>query len=208
MRMRIFVVPALAAALAPAGRAAAVTSPNLLVNPGAEAAAGSADGGPVAVPGRTVKGPFTAVKWGAACPGGCPTASAYPKGGANLFAGGRDNASSLASQDVGVAKYASAIDRGGRQVWIGAALGGWADQHDAATVQAIFFGKDGKSLGSAKIGGDTYAARKGATAFVTLGRKVSVPAGTRTIRVAMIAKRTSGAYNDAYFDDLVLKFVS
>ena len=205
-RPAITVLGTLACALALAGSTGAATSPNLLANPGAEAGAGSSDGGVVKIPGWTVTGTFTAVRWDASCPGGCPTKSDYPRGGTNMFAGG-NSASSRALQEVSVARFAAAIDRGAQRITLGAALGGWEGQHDAATVQASFLDRAGKPLGSASVGGDTYGARKGATAFVTLSRTAVLPKGTRAIRVTLLARRTDGQYDDAYFDDLVLRLI-
>lgn len=204
LQSMVTVLGAVVGALALAGGVGAAKSPNLLVNPGAEAGAGSASGAIVKIPGWTTAGTFTAVRWDASCPGGCPTKSAYPPGGAIMFAGG-NSATSRALQVVSVARFAGAIDRGTQRITLGAALGGWEGQHDAATVQAAFLDKAAKVLGSARIGGNTYAARKGATAFVTLSRTAVLPEGTRAIHVSMLAKRTDGQYADAYFDNLVLR---
>lgn len=54
-----------------------------------------------------------------------------------MFAGG-NSASSRGLHVVIVAKFGGAIDRGTQRITLGAALGGWEGQHDAATVQAAF----------------------------------------------------------------------
>ena len=80
---------ALALTAAPAG--ATVPAGNLVVNPGAEAAA------PPDLPGWTVTAPFESVDYGNS--GGFPASA--PDGGLNFFAGG-DAAESSATQVIDV----------------------------------------------------------------------------------------------------------
>ena len=40
---------------------------------------------------------------------------------------------------------------------------------------------------------------------MTLSRTAVLPKGTRAIRVTLLARRTDGQYDDAYFDNLVLQ---
>jgi hypothetical protein len=41
--------------------------------------------------------------------------------------------------------------------------------------------------------------------FTHVAGKREVPANTRKLRVILIAKRVQGSYNDAYFDNVVVK---
>lgn len=185
---------------------ASVRSANLLRNGGAEAGIGVADdtGVVATVPGWAKTGAFTVVKYGAS--GGFPdaTVSKAVKGGKNFFAGGPANPNSGMTQDVSVARFATAIDKGRRTVTLSGALGGFSGQRDALTVVATFRNASGATLGSIRIGPVTPAARKGATTLLARTATAKVPARTRVIHVDVQAVRTDGAYNDGYADNLSL----
>jgi hypothetical protein len=194
---------AIALALAaPAG--ATVPGGNLLVNPGAEASAGSPDGSTiVAPPGWTVESNFTVVQYGAP---DFPTAadSANLGGGANFFAGGPTNPASAATQSVNVAGAAPEIDAGKVQANLGAQLGGFASQTDRATVTATFLSAAGGALGTFALAPVTATERNFVTALIPRSASAVVPAGTRSISVRIDAIRDAGAYNDGYIDNVQL----
>src|SRR4051794_14101514 len=91
---------------------AAVPGGNLVVNPGAEAAAGAADSSTqLPLPGWTVESTFTAVKYGSS--GFLPREDGSRLDGAvNFFAGGPGGEVSAASQTIDVSAAASDIDAG------------------------------------------------------------------------------------------------
>jgi hypothetical protein len=93
----------------------AATSPNLILNPGAEAGTGSSTGAVVPVPDWTeLTGTgFTAVKYGATG-GGFPTSTSPgpPHRGLNFFAGGPDNDNDVAVQSINLSTYVGAIKSG------------------------------------------------------------------------------------------------
>jgi hypothetical protein len=174
------------------------TGGNLLQNGGAEAGPGATgDSQVVAPPGWTTSGSFTAARYGTQ---GLPAAGS----GANLFAGGPGSTVSTAVQTVSVSADAVAIDSGQRRATLSASLGGWADQDDFATVEALFLDDGGSSLGSLAIGPVTEPDRNGQTVLLPRSSKKLVPAGTRSIRVVITAEREQGSYNDGYIDDVAL----
>ena len=196
-------VAAIALALAaPAG--ATVPGGNLLVNPGAEAGAGSPDSsGIVAPPGWTVESNFTVVQYGA--PDFLTAAdSATLGGGANFFAGGPSNAASAATQVVNVAGAAPEIDAGKVQANLGAQLGGFASQTDRATVTATFLSAAGAPLGTLALPPVTATDRNLVTALIARSASAAVPAGTRSVSVRIDAIRDDGSYNDGYIDNVQL----
>src|SRR5690349_12134606 len=173
---------------------------NLLLNPGAEAAAGAQDTESVPIPDWTVEGAFTAVQYGA--PGFLtPDQSASWAGGTNFFGGGVSG-SSAASQTVDVSTSAPEIDLGGVTVTLSALLGGFDGQEDAATVTARLLDAAGGALGTLTLGPVTETDRDGATTLLARTATAPVPAGTRAIVVRIEATRFSGSYNDGYADNL------
>lgn len=180
---------------------------NLLVNPGADAAAGAADAATdVAIPGWTTTPAFTAVQYGAA--GGFPgTAEAQRNGGGpNFFAGGPANPSSTARQTVDVGARAGEIDAGVATVRLAGDLGGWSTNGDATTVTATFRDAANAAVGTVAIGPVTAVDRGGASIFLRREATAPVPAGTRRIEVTISASNAGGTltYNDAYADNLSL----
>jgi hypothetical protein len=200
----VLIAAGLASLSAPA--AFALSSPNLVINGGAELGpTGTSDGAIVAPKGWTTVGNFTAVTYGAS---GLPdtTASTPVGGGVSLFAGGPQNASSSARQTIAIpAGWVSAVAAGHVTAKVSAAFGGWEGQADAATVQYVFVDASGSTLGSVKIGPITPAQRGSVTKLMPVARAVPVPPGTRTIKIAIAAIRGSGAYNDGYADNVSLR---
>lgn len=195
-------VAAVAVGVALAATPAAVSRPsagNLLQNGDAEAGAGATGNGVIPPPGWSTTGAFTAGQYGAT---GFPPAP--PGGGSNLFAGGPGQPVSTATQTVNVSSSAAAIDAGQMQATLAALLGGWESQEDSATVQATFLGESGGALGSFGIGPVTAGDRGGKSTLLPRSASAPVPAGTRSIRIVITARRSSGIYNDGYSDNVSL----
>src|SRR3954467_13688900 len=112
MHGRISLATLAAALLVAAPAAAAVPAGNLVVNPGAEAAAGAGDSSTqLPLPGWAVESSFTAVKYGA--PDFLTSEDATRlRGGTNFFAGGPGGEVSAASQVIDVSGAATEIDAG------------------------------------------------------------------------------------------------
>lgn len=181
---------------------AAVSQPsagNLLQNGDAEAGAAATGDDVIPPPGWSTTGGFTAGRYGAT---GFPPAP--PGGGSNLFAGGPNQPVSTATQTVNVSSSAAAIDAGQMQATLAALLGGWEAQEDSATVQATFLSASGGALGSVTIGPVTAGDRGGKSVLLPRSAGARVAPGTRSIRVVITARRSSGIYNDGYSDNVSL----
>jgi hypothetical protein len=199
---------ALAAGLLLAGPAAAdIPAGNLVANPGAEAAAGATDADTqLPLPGWTVESSFTAVAYGAP---EFPTTddAARLGGGANFFAGGPGGEVAVASQTIDVSRAAAEIDAGGVSATLSALVGGYDGQDDAAEVSATPLNAAGLGLAPATaLPAVTQADRGGVTSLLPRTAAVAVPAGTRSIRIAIAATRTAGSYNDGYADNVSFTF--
>ena len=198
-------VVALVGALLSSSPAAAQFGSNLIVNPGAEAGAGSASGNDVlAIPGWTTTGGFTAVQYGA--PGFPDATSPGPAArGLNLFAGGPDNAASSITQLLGLTGFAGLaplIDVGSVSFTLSGWFGGFAGQDDNAALVAQFLNAGSAVIGSSTIGGVTAAERGGITGLLLRSGGGVLPTGTQSVRFTLQATRASGAYNDGYADNL------
>jgi hypothetical protein len=71
-------------------------------------------------------------------------------------------------------------------------------------VQAAFLDGDGSQLGQAAVGPVTVEQRGMVTKLLPQSRTVPLPAGTRSIRVSLVATRVDGSYNEAIFDNVSL----
>lgn len=186
------------------GGALTVLTGNLLMNGGAEAAVGSANGLPVATPGWTSDGEATAMQYGQS---GYP-ASTDPgpaERGANLFIGGYNDAVSTLTQTVDVSSFATAIDTGTLAAVLSGYFGGYSSQGDNAVLTATFQDGAGQALGTAvTVGGVTAADRNNITGLLLRSQQGNVPAGTRKILVVLTMTRTEGNANDGYADELAL----
>lgn len=182
----------------------AVTSENLIVNPDAEAGAGSSNGDVVPVPGWTTQGNFTVVQYGAS--GGFPDVNAPgpTNRGANFFAGGPSNAASSATQTIDLSSYAAAIDTGRQTYTLSGYLGGWSSQADNATLTIDFKDSANQSLGTATIGPVTNQERGSQDALLYRMINGLVPAQSRKVDVTLQMTRYQGSYNDGYADNLFL----
>jgi hypothetical protein len=215
-RRRLCSVAVLVAGLMVASSAAAraaVPSGNLIVNGGAETGTGSSDSvttAPVPIPGWTSTTNLTEHTYDPAGSANFPdtNASAAIAGGSQFFAGGPDNGAGnsleTATQTVDASMAAAEIDAGDVAATLSADLGGFASQEDQAKVAATFLGAAGQQLGDLTIGPVTAEDRGDTTRFLPRTGSVTVPQGTRTIRITMTATKFAGAYNDAYLDNISL----
>lgn len=182
------------------GPAEALQTGNLIANPGAEVgAAATTFSAVVRPPSWQTTSNFTQV--GYAVPDSPPAPAG---GGLNYFAGGPSNPLSTATQVVDVASSATAIDAGRVRAGLSALIGGFSGQGDSGTVDAIFLSASDAQLGQLRVGPVTPADRGGRNAVLPRSGEMGVPRTTRKIRVVMTATRSSGDYNDGYFDNLSL----
>jgi hypothetical protein len=182
-----------AAATAAAGAYAAVPAGNLVVNPGAEDAAGSPDGSVVPVPGWTTANGFTAVQYGA--PGFPP---APPGGGNNFFAGGPQSDTSSASQVIDLSASRRPIDASLVDARLSALL---ANPSGSPTVVVEFLDASGKRLSRETL--DVFAAN----GFEPRSERIAVPPGSRAARVKLKADGAPRSYNGALFDNVSLRLL-
>ncbi|MFI6683786.1 alkaline phosphatase family protein [Streptomyces sp. NPDC050485] len=199
-------VPAPSAPNRTAAAAAPATSGNLLVDAGGESAAICSPNGldGMTVPGWTITGGEpNVVCYGAA--GGYPTASTpgSPTRGKGFFAGGATGNSGL-SQNVDVSSAASAIDAGGVGYNLSGWLGGYASQNDRVALSGTFLDGSGNTLGSTSLGPVTNTDRGNTTEFLQKTGTGTLPAGTRSIKVALAFTWSAGSTTDGYADDLSL----
>jgi hypothetical protein len=187
---------------------------NMIRNPGADARRGSPTGDVVPVPRWSVDaGGFTAVQYGAVDPRtglGFPTAdSGPPNAGANFFAGGPDNAGSLAVQIIPLPDtMLAAVDAGTAMYRFAAWLGGFEDQNDLCEPVVLFTDSEGAPLDRGFLIGGQAADRNGETKLLPYETTGQVPPGARTAHVVLVFSRTHGFYNDGYCDSLVLRIAT
>ncbi|MDD5530177.1 MAG: T9SS type A sorting domain-containing protein [bacterium] len=122
-----------------------------------------------------------------------------PHGGSYFFWPAKlDISYTFMYQDVDVSMYASGIDSGNTYFHLSGWLANW-DQypHDQATlaIEALDAGNQQLLYSSRSHRSPVW------TYYQTNGQ---IPAGSRTLRVNLIATRYVGYDNDAYFDDLCL----
>ena len=185
-------------------RADSVFGSNLIVNGNAEAGAASGDGfSVVAIPGWTVTGNLTVVKYGTS---DFPSAGGpgLANRGNNFFAGGPSNGSSSATQTIDVSGGATTIDAGGVSFTLSGFIGGYLTQNDNAALTASFRGAGNNQLGTASLGPVLSADRGGATGLLSQLASGLLPVGTRSIVIVLATNRTAGTYNDGYADNLSL----
>src|SRR5580704_10593800 len=159
---------------------------NLLLNPGAQAGAYSAQGwDAVTIPGWRITGGLpTVVRYGTTR---FPRVTGHGPAvrGGQLFAGGAGGTARL--------QQLIRLRTGGvrSRYSLAGYLGG--SKHNAAAVTASFLSASGKTLGHATIGPVS-----GATAKVTLVHRAatgSVPAGTASVRVTLVLSTTHRNYD-------------
>ena len=212
--------------------ASVVTSPNLLVNPGAELGDPSLSGySSVTVPGWTVTGTPTVVEYGTArrtvfpvplgidelllnAPGlnlpaflGFPGSA--PTGGGGQFFGGGPVATSTLTQtvDLSSALLANEIDTtaGGLQYTLSGWLGGFFLDPSSALVTVNFLADDRSVLGTGQIGPVSALDRWFQTGLHFREVTQTIPVGTRSAQVVVTFTDRNpvlGNYNNAYADNL------
>lgn len=181
---------------------------NLIINGDAESDVGSSTGAVIGpVTGFTTGGNFTVTKYGAVISSGhFPALASHGPvdRGQNFFSGGPENAASSARQVINVSSMASSIDLGSTGYELSGFLGGFSTQNDRAVVTATFLNDTNGVLGQSSIGPITHSDRHDVTGLwcaIALG---TVPAGTRSIEIALALTRSAGSYNDGYADNLSL----
>ena len=200
---------------------AAVQSPNLLVNPGAELGDPSLSGySSVTVPGWTVTGTPTVIEygtlrrfpWPSASPGptlpaflGFPTSNSAPPGSGEQFFGGGPVATSTLTQTVDLRAAASDIDAGTVPYELSADLGGFTIDPSATSITVDFLDANGVKLGTGKIRPVTVLDRRIHTSLLERETSGTIPVGTRSARVVVTFTDRNpvlGNYNNAYADNL------
>jgi hypothetical protein len=184
------------------------SSPNLIVNPGAENGTADPDGSaPVtSIPGWTIAGgEFDVIAYQADSGNYPATSDPGPADrGKNFFCGGPNDDVSNATQTIDVSKDALKIATGSVGFVLSGWLGGYADQDDNAMLSIQFEDAAGTVLGKAQIGPVMAADRSDVTSFVLRTTNGKVPKGTVKIVVTLTMTRVSGSANDGYADDLSL----
>ncbi|MFN8221847.1 MAG: hypothetical protein U0R50_01215 [Gaiellales bacterium] len=192
---------AFAAALATGATQLAVPSPNLLANAGAEDGP-AADGPiPVPIPSWATTGGMTVSKYVA----DIFHPKTFPGSGVNYFAGSVGPGAkpvSTATQVVDVSAYAGLIGNAKLKLRLTGMLGGYSGQDDRASLRAVFLGKGTKSLGRIDVAGPLDADRSGKSVLLPRAGSAVVPAGTRRIRVSIIAIWIRGGTNDGWVDNV------
>lgn len=195
-----------------------VTSGNLLVNPSAEAGDPSLSGdSSVTIPGWTVTGTPTVIKYGAATNlqffslKGAPVPSIIGYPGLNTrptssdvqFFGGGNVATSTLSQTVDLSNAALSIDGGNVPYNLSGWLGGLLSDPSAASLSVRFLAADGSALGTGKISPITQWDRWFQTGLLQRQTTGVIPIGTRSAQVVVTLKDANPqGYNNAYADDL------
>jgi Phosphoesterase family len=201
--------------------AAAIESPNLLVNPGAEFGDPSLSAySSVSIPGWTVTGTPTVIKYGTlrrlpwplGSPGPTlPAALGFPRsqngppdGGVQLFGGGNVATATL-TQTVDLSGAAPQIDTSTVPYRLSGWLGGFLEDPSEASVTVTFFAPGPSQLGTGKIGPVTVLDRRLRTALLERETTGTIPAGTRSASVVVTLKDRNpviGNYNNAYADNI------
>ncbi|MGY0235651.1 hypothetical protein [Longispora urticae] len=169
------------------------TTPNLLVNPGAES--GSSGW-------TSLQGAMAVTRYDAGGGYPTPTDPGPPDRGTAFFTGGTA-AKSRSSQDVTLPDTAE-IDAGRARYTLSGWLGGWSSQADDASLTAEFLSASNQVLATAAIGPVTPADRGDATGLWARTATGAVPAGSRTARLTLVFTRSGGSSNDGYADGLSL----
>jgi hypothetical protein len=185
--------------------ASSVLDVNLIVNGDAEGSPGVTNDTSVQAPAGWKASPqFTVVQYGAS--GGFPTLTdpGPTSRGKNFFAGGPNSPTSTATQQIALPTALVASKRYAYAYHVSGYFGGYADQHDYATLSISFISATGGTLGSRHIGGVTPQDRKDQTSLLLRSVAGSVPSGTKSITVVLTMVRLDGSYNDGCADNLSL----
>ena len=198
-------------------------SPNLLVNPGAEAGDPSLSGyAAVTVPGWTQTGTPTVIQYGTQRRFPVPTASpgpvlpgllAFPSSDSAIptppegqqFFGGGPVADSTLTQTVDLSGAQGLIDAGGGTYTLSGDLGGFLIDPSRSTVTVNFLDENGHTLGTSHLQPVTAWDRLFSTGFIHRTTSSAIPVGTRRAQVVVTFDDQNpvlGNYNNAYADNL------
>lgn len=123
-----------------------------------------------------------------------------PHSGAGHFFAGRVASAELV-QTVSVSNCAPEIDLGQQRINFSGFIRSW-NQSPADTSRIIL---EYRNSGGSVIGAFDTGNKSNGTAWSPVGHATTLPAGTRSINVRLLAERKSGNDNDGYFDSLSLK---
>jgi hypothetical protein len=198
-------------------------SPNLLVNPGADAGDPSLSGyAAVTVPGWTQTGTPTVIKYGTQRRFPVPTASpgpvlpsllAFPSSDSAIptppegqqFFGGGPVADSTLTQTVDLRGGQGLIDAGGGTYTLSGDLGGFLIDPSRSAVTVNFLDENGNKLGTGNLKPVSAWDRLFSTGFIHRTTSSAIPVGTRRAQVVVTFDDQNpvlGNYNNAYADNL------
>jgi hypothetical protein len=197
------------AGLAPAAGATrrhAADPVNLIRDASAEGATPDASGDKVPVKAWTVShhSQLTAVAYGAVSFPGKTSPGPHNRG-KNFFAGGPSGDSAKGTQIDSLRGYWHMIAAGNAQFTLAGWLGGYATQHDYATLSVTWLNAHGRPVGDVtKIGPVGPIARHNRSG--TLKRRVTaaVPKRAHSALITLRMVRKEGVYIDGYADKLSL----
>jgi hypothetical protein len=177
---------------------------NLILNPGAEAGPGTNDDSIVKVPDWKQTGGFTAAQY--AWSGGDISATTPgPKNrGKNYFYGGPGFARSTGTQVTPLGRLPHGVVDYAVSAW----LGGYSDQGDNAALYVTFENASGATTGSVSLGPVTAGRRDSNSELLYRHQIGRVPAGTVSVKVALVMVRTDGSDNDGMADNLSFSLAS
>jgi len=177
---------------------------NLILNPGAEDGPGADDDTVVPVPYWKQTGGFTAAQY--AWDGGdlSPTTPGPKDRGKNYFYGGPDAARSTGTQVCIIPK--TLVSSGKTTFVLTGWLGGFSDQGDDATLNALFENSAGAVLASAHIGPVTAVQRHDQSELLFRATTGTVPSATRQVEIQLVMIKYVGSDNDGLADNLALVF--
>jgi hypothetical protein len=174
---------------------------NAILNPGAEAGAGSVDGNDVLpIPSWITTGNLTSVQYGASA---APVASPGPAFGSNFFAGGPNTDTDDATQFLDVSNLSSLIDLSEISYVLSGYFGGYLAQNDDAKLFATFLDASNATIDtSKKAGGFNSTHRDNISQLLFDSVSGVIPVGTRSIEITLKMTKAEGFYNDGYADNL------
>ena len=177
---------------------------NLILNPGAEAYSGTADGFNMITPNHwTANGNPTVVQYDSGY-GSSILVRKPGNGGDAFFAGGPTDESDDFFQNIDLSSISAAVDAGQVSFTLGALIGGRSTDGDNATVSVNF--RDASETAISEISTASVSAgdRDNRTKFIGRTRSGTVPADARFAQIQIHFKRDDGSYNDGFADNLSL----
>ena len=193
----------LLAALLATPAAQADWNSNLIVNAGADVAAGGDGYYLDNLPGWNVSGELTAVSYELGASQGYPTTGdpGPDDRDVNFFAGGYVG-SSKGTQTISLDFAQSGINGAGARYNLSGWLGGYAGQDDYAVLAVSFLNAANQVVGGGSVGPVSAADRGGQSSFLYRQATGWVPEGATSAQIELAMTRTGGAANDGYADSL------